>query len=343
MIRYKNGREEICMRVIWPHNFSPDVPNAGNFMHRLAAGVKRIGVHVDLLYLGDLSKPWNMLAARSEVHRRCHDYDLVHAQYGSACAFVTCGVPKPSVLSLRGSDWHQYRGPRRTEALHAAFANVMSRISMKRFDVIITMSERMALEVRSSTDCRTVVSIPDPIDTDLFSPRGRQHSRVECFGASDDAPWVLFTTLSTSNPAKRIELALEAVRIARERMNGLEIKVASGVPHEKMPWFVSACDVVLCTSTHEGWPNSLKEALACGIPFVSTDVSDMAMIADRHAACSVCPPDPVVIADRLCNALESDADGGLREEVMGMGVEVTSKRLVTVYEELLATKVRCDH
>ncbi len=331
------------MRVIWPHNFSPDVPNAGNFMHRLAAGLKRIGVHVDLLYLGNLSNPWNMLAARADVHRRCRNYDLVHAQYGSACAFVTSGAPRPSLLSLRGSDWHQYRGPRRAEALHAVFANMLSRVSMRRFDVIITMSERMALEVRSSTDCRTVVSIPDPIDTDLFSPRGRQQSRIECFDTTDDAPWVLFTTLSTSNPAKRIELALEAVRIARKRMDRLELKVASGVPHEKMPWFVSACDVALCTSTHEGWPNSLKEALACGIPFVSTDVSDMARIANRHTACSVCAPDPVVIANRLCIALESAADDLLREEVMCMGIEATSKRLLAVYEELLSDRVRHDY
>ncbi len=324
------------MRVIWPHNFSPSVPNAGNFMYRLAAGLKRIGVHVDLLYLGDLSQPWKMVVARAEVNRRCRDYDLVHAQYGSACAFVTSGVPKPSILSLRGSDWHRYRGPHRAEALHAVFAKALSRLALKRFDVVITMSERMAVDVRSVTGHSAVISIPDPVDTDLFSPRGRKESRAELFGTSDDAPWVLFTTLSTSNPAKRIELALEAVRLARRRVARLELKVASGVPHEKMPWFVSSCNVALCTSTHEGWPNSLKEALACGIPFVSTDVSDLAAIADRHAACSVCPPEPEAVATHLCEALASCADDGLREEVICMGVEATSNRLLTVYDELLS-------
>lgn len=43
-------------------------------------------------------------------------------------------------------------------------------------------------------------------------------------------------------------------------------------PHEEMPAFYSEIDVLLCTSLVEGTPNPVLEAMACGVPVVSTDV-----------------------------------------------------------------------
>jgi glycosyltransferase involved in cell wall biosynthesis len=46
----------------------------------------------------------------------------------------------------------------------------------------------------------------------------------------------------------------------------------SYVPAEKMPYYYSEIDVLVCASKIEGTPTPVLEAMACGVPIVSTDV-----------------------------------------------------------------------
>lgn len=44
------------------------------------------------------------------------------------------------------------------------------------------------------------------------------------------------------------------------------------IPHEEMPNYYTKIDVYVCTSKIEGTPNPVLEAMACGVPIISTDV-----------------------------------------------------------------------
>lgn len=44
------------------------------------------------------------------------------------------------------------------------------------------------------------------------------------------------------------------------------------IPHEKMPEYYNSIDVYICASKTEGTPAPVLEAMACGIPIISTDV-----------------------------------------------------------------------
>lgn len=44
------------------------------------------------------------------------------------------------------------------------------------------------------------------------------------------------------------------------------------IPHDQMPEYYSKIDVYVCTSKIEGTPNPVLEAMACGVPVISTDV-----------------------------------------------------------------------
>lgn len=44
------------------------------------------------------------------------------------------------------------------------------------------------------------------------------------------------------------------------------------IPHDDMPAYYQSIDVLVCTSKIEGTPNPVLEAMACGVPIISTDV-----------------------------------------------------------------------
>lgn len=326
------------MRVLWTHNFNPQVKNSGSFMHTLAQGMRDLGVDLELCYLGNLRSFANVARAYRQLRQAAAAYDLVHAQFGSACAVATSGVQAaPKLLSLRGSDWYRYREKMGFPAAHGLMAAAMTRAVIGKFDAVVAVSHRMADTVSKRYPYLPVTVLPSPIDLGMFQPLPRSVARARLGFADDTEKWVLFTTMSTSNPIKRVPLAQEAVRLANQRMGGVKLRVATGLDHADMPLFVSACDLALCTSVHEGWPNCIKEALACNLPFVATDVSDLARIAAQSPSCRICLPDAEILADNICEVLSGSTEVDLRRHVEGMDVRGTSQRLLDLYEGIVSS------
>lgn len=303
-------------------------------MYTLAEGVRACGVDLTMMYLGNLRSPRGLFTARRKVIRLASQYDLVHAQYGSACAVATAGIRTvPTVVSLRGSDWHRFSGRPLSRSLHSALATWMTRMVLARFDLVVPVSHRIAGEAEKLNP--RVCVLPSPIDLTLFKPVEKLTARRTLGNERDDRGWVLFTTVSENNPVKRLELARQTIARANKCGNRFVLRVATDLDREYMPVFVGSCDVVLCTSTHEGWPNSVKEALACNLPFVATDVSDLSSIAANEPGCAICDPDPDKLADAIRTAVEkSTGEIALRHYVEKMSVEAVSYRLVQKYEEI---------
>lgn len=324
------------MKVLWTHNFSPDNPVAGNFMYILKKGMQEMNVEIDLEYLGNLRSPFELVAARRRVKKLSAQYDLVHAQFGSACAYASAECLVPNIVSLRGSDWHVYKGKNAGLTIHNYLAAFLSRISLRRYAEVVVMSERMAAEVRKFLGRSNVFVVPDAVDDAFFTKIDKMEARAHLGESNNRNPWVLFTTVSVDNPVKRAALAMEAVEHARKSGAQIELRVASGIPPSEMPLFVSACDMVLCTSTHEGWPNSVKEALACGLPFVSTDVSDLHLIANKYPACRVVEPDPIELGDSILHVLKQGDVKGLALTVEHMNVMNTCALLKRRYISVLS-------
>jgi glycosyltransferase involved in cell wall biosynthesis len=140
----------------------------------------------------------------------------------------------------------------------------------------------------------------------------------------------------SNNPVKREGLAHDAVIAAQKQVPGLTLKVASGVPHSRMPLLMAAADVVLLTSVHEGWPNVIKEGLACGRPFVSTDVGDLKEIAAVERTCRVVDASPKALSEALLEVLAEPKieSHRLRACVQEFSIARTTSRLQSIYREL---------
>ena len=304
-------------------------------MDDFVEGLRQFGVHVDLLYLGSIKYPLAFLRARKKVIKLSKKYDLIHAQFGSISALVTISTECPKLVSLRGSDWYRYREHFNAVSIHSVASTQITRRILKRFDCIIVMSNRMRKEVLSQVATKgNVVVLPTPIDLTKFVPRERGEARAALGSSYDNDRWVLFTTENSSNPIKRMQLAKRAIEIVNQTNGNVKLRIATGIPHSDMPIFVASCDMALCISTHEGWPNSIKEALACNLPFVATDVSDLAAIAASESSCQICRPNEQDLAKSIIHTLASPRTN-LRQYLTGMDMEASCKKLLSIYQRTL--------
>ena len=317
------------MRVLWTHNFNSAKLNAGCFMDTALRGLRDIGVDVQLEYLGNLRSPFQIMSSRKRICALSRNFDVVHAQYGSACAWVTSAIrDKPLCVTLRGSDFNIAKNIGITMGLHNHFSNALTKSVLDKFSLVCAISNRMASELSGLGLNKKLIVMPSPIDLDLWRPKSYEN-QINDFPRTKN---VLFTSININDQNKRYSLCKQVIKLANHQMGDVRLKVATGISHKDMPNFVAACDAVLCTSISEGWPNSVKEALACNVPFVATDVSDLAEIASREPSCRICKPDPELLAKSLCEVLQAPRPMNLRRHVEIMDLKASSKRLYDIYK-----------
>lgn len=177
-----------------------------------------------------------------------------------------------------------------------------------------------------ATDRWTI--IPNGLDTCQFKPSisARTGFRQE-LGLRDDVP--LVGMLARFHPMKDHETFLRAADlVARRRKDvrfvlagrgvgsnealirvidqlGLQGKVYLFDERQDVPHLLAALDVAVMSSTSEGFPTVVAEAMACGTPCVATDVGDArAIIADTGIV--VPPRQPAAIANGIAQLIELD-------------------------------------
>ena len=80
------------MRVLWTHNFDPAIPNSQVYINIAAGGLRSLGVDLHLEFLGNMRSIRNLQRARQRVRALALGFDVIHAQYGSACALATAAA-----------------------------------------------------------------------------------------------------------------------------------------------------------------------------------------------------------------------------------------------------------
>ena len=322
------------MQVAWVHNFAKErAHGSGVFLWQLRDRLEMDGITIKDVFVGNLRTPSDLANASSTIKNAVDDCDLFHTQFGSLCGFVASRVPGKKILSLRGSDWYVIPpGISHSARLHSIAANFFTKRSLLKYDKIITVSKKMATEVRHHQSRLKPDVIPSGIDFKKFYPMDRMQCRAKLGKADDKRPWVLFSSVLDDNALKRKSLALAAVEVAKKTIPDMAVTYLTNIPHEMVSVHINAADVVLLTSTHEGWPNIVKEGLACDVPFVSTDVSDLGEIALASHNCYVTDPTPETLGAALVQSLIGAREKGLSDLISDMELSNTAQKLIKIYE-----------
>lgn len=148
-----------------------------------------------------------------------------------------------------------------------------------------------------------IVHIPNPIKTNLFTPRNKVEARQKC-NLPTDKKLILFGSVKITDKRKGIDYFIESCKILAEKhpelVNNLGVAVY-GKESEQLKSLVpfqvyaldyisnekelvnvyNAVDLYVTPSLEENLPNTIMEAMACGIPCVGFNVGGIPEMIDH--------------------------------------------------------------
>jgi teichuronic acid biosynthesis glycosyltransferase TuaC len=322
-------------KYIWVHSFNNTILNSGVFMHTFYNYFNQnCNIDMKLFFIGKKTNLFSYIFGWFKLLNDSSFLDVLHVQYGSFSGFICSLLPRKKIITLRGSDIIPITTGNYFTKFHSRIGIILTKYSLVRYDKILVMSHRMKQCVPLKYQYKIEV-IPDPIDLNKFVIKNKIECRKRIFPNIDSSKiLVLFTAIDIENPIKRYSLASEAIDILNKISNhSYQLVTATVIENDKMVDVYNAVDICLLTSSHEGWPNCIKEAMSCNIPFVSTDVSDLHLIVSKTKNCFISEPNASEIANKILK-IQLDRNENLRELIGFLSLENVSFKLQQVYNSI---------
>jgi glycosyltransferase involved in cell wall biosynthesis len=281
---------------------------------------------------------------------------MYHGNLAATTAARLARSKAPVLWNVR----HSLEDLQNEKRLTAAIIRYCARLSGKTAVVIYNSSSAMKQHQAIGYSMENSLVIPNGFDIDKFKPsellRGEVRNEL---GIEDDNP--LVGIIGRYHPIKAHADFLRAAAIcarilpgARFLMAGegiessnrelMEMAAASGIPKKflllgkrgDVDRLLPALDLLALSSRSEGFPNVLGEAMACGVPCVTTNVGDCAWIVGDTG--SIVPPgNPDLFGQALAEMLlKPGSDRAIRGVAARERVEqlFSLESVLRRYEEL---------
>ncbi len=278
---------------------------------------------------------------------------VVHLMANSGWAWHLFAAPAIWIARLRGVPVVvNYRGGEAAQFL--ARSQALVRFSMRRSVGLIVPSA--FLQEVFARFGMTATIVPNIIDLSRFKPRDAFRSASAHLVVArnlealyDNATAIQALKIVQSQwPAARLTIAGSGPEEQRLRQLasslGLTdlVQFAGRLDRDAMALLYRSADIVLNPSLADNMPNSVLEALASGVPCVSTNVGGIPyLVQDRVTAMLVPPSDPAAMALACQEILQNDdlrlklAVAGL-EEVQRYTWEQVAPLLASAYRQAIA-------
>jgi len=265
-----------------------------------------------------------LAAMRQALARARYDVVNTHSSTDSWLAAVACrlGEPRPAIV--------------RTRHISAPVPrNATTRWLYRQAAHTVTTGEKLRLQVidEAALDPARVTSIPTGIDLERFRPGDRRDARARvnlpadaaivgivatlrswkghaflleaCAGIDD--PGLVLVVVGDGPQRSALEQKARALGIAgRVRFVGNQADVA--------PWLQAFDLFCLPSYANEGVPQALAQAMACGLPVITTPVGSIEELVANGRTGVIVPPSD---AQALRQAIEALLADGPRQRALG--------------------------
>jgi len=289
------GKAHLCMLKEFAGNSSlvidvlTSAPRPGftveNFSENIT--IYKLGVHKKNLHYWRKIEVIEWLLKAQRHYRKLlreNNYDLAHAFFGFPTGWLCYRTANklPYIISLRGSDVPGYNI--RLGLDYKLMAGLFRKIWSGAAAVVANSKglRKLALEFMPALDIRI---IPNGIDKEKFHPSEKQGFTKP----------IQALTVSRLISRKRMDLLIGAVGCAKELGLDIHLNIAGEgnlmeqlqrlanelnladsvsfkgrVPAERMPQLYRDNDIFVVSSAHEGMSNAMLEAMASGLPIITT-------------------------------------------------------------------------
>ncbi|MGH6918930.1 MAG: glycosyltransferase [Geminicoccaceae bacterium] len=249
----------------------------------------------------------------------------------SACALLS-GRRPPVIWNVR----HSIHDMRYENRLSRGFIRLGAALSSSTCAIIYNSRLSATQHERLGYDSGKTVVIPNGFDCQVFRPRPEMAQRLRS-EAKIDAGRVVIGMIARHHPQKDPGNLIKATALLARRAIDVHVVIVGtdfdsgnaevmqainqagvadrvsllGERHD-IPDIVAGLDIATLPSAWgEGFPNVLGEAMACGVPCVTTDIGDSAWIVG-DAGIVVPPRDPEALADGLGRLVALGCEGRRR-------------------------------
>lgn len=289
------GRDDLAIDVL------TSSPKPGQSIEKFADNITiyKIGLHKKNLHFWRKTEVVEWLFKAGFFYKkliRQNNYDLVHAFFGFPTAYLCYKSTKilPYIISLRGSDVPGYNV--RLGVDYKLLSPLFRRI-WKNAAVIVANSTGLAELARKFMPDLDIGVINNGVYTDIFFPEPAKkltqpiklltvcrlisRKRIDMLIKAVEYTGKLGMTVQL-NIAGQGDLLAELTRLTKELNVGEQVNFMGRIAAENMPQIYRDNDIFIMSSAHEGMSNAMLEAMATGLPIITTRCEGVEELIDDN-------------------------------------------------------------
>jgi teichuronic acid biosynthesis glycosyltransferase TuaC len=298
------------------------------FIYRQGLSLRKEGLEVDFFTIEGkgLMGYWRNIK-RLRSYLKNQSYEIIHAHYvltGWVARLAVLNIPL--IVSFMGSDTYgdfDENGKRRVKSYRDI---VLAQLLQPLINTVIVKSQHLKKYIRFNRNCFVV---PNGVDFNVFRPLEQTICR-QALKLAQNKQYILFLG-DPELPRKNINL----VKASVAKMNNRNYVLLSPYPinPEQIKLYLNAADVLAVPSFAEGSPNVVKEAMACNLPVVATDVGDIREVIGQTAGCQISGFSVAEFAAKLEQSLKFGKRTTGRLEIAHLDDQKIARKLIGIYHQ----------